>query len=367
MDLLQAIQSEWSSLVNRLGMIDVLVFGINFLLMLLARPLIKFIFHDDASEKQTTYRVYVIRALNLFIIIAFGYYHLYSVEATRGVALKVLSVLGVIYFSYLVFYILAYYLRIRFGKTREVEGETRKVETYNSRLLTVISGFVIFIITVLSIIQILEFSSLLQAGGVLGIIGVFLALTQNSWAPDIFSGLIILNSGMVEEGDVVELGGDCNILGVVFKTRMFHTELLNLVNNHRILIRNTRLREYMIHNLSRFASARGMRERICFNIGYQVHGETVHAFFEKAFKQAEENTDIAIEFQYPLEVQMQEAGDYAVKWCVFYYTKEVKNILKTRARFQEFILRQSIEQGVSLATPVLYTRTGQAVSGDPGS
>jgi small-conductance mechanosensitive channel len=193
----------------------------------------------------------------------------------------------------------------------------------------------------------------LEAGGVIGFIGVFLALTQAAWAPDMFSGLIILNSKMVEVGDVIELNEGDNSLGVVYKTKVFHTELLNLINNHRIMIKNSKLREYTIHNLSKFASAKGLRERISFNIDYAVSEQKVRELFNTAYDRVMNDTKIAIE-PHPLEIGVNNTGDYAVEWCVYYYTKDVKNIMKTRQQFREVTLTLSKEMGISLATPSLH-------------
>ncbi|MDF1644193.1 MAG: hypothetical protein P1U80_08415 [Pseudomonadales bacterium] len=53
-----------------------------------------------------------------------------------------------------------------------------------------------------------------------------LVLAQAAWASDVFRTL-------KEE----------SILGTVLKTRVFHSELLNLANNHRMMIRNAKLRD----------------------------------------------------------------------------------------------------------------------------
>lgn len=73
---------------------------------------------------------------------------------------------------------------------------------------------------------------------------MLLALTQGAWAPDIISGLVILNSKMLQERDVIKLS-DSNetFLGIVYCTRAFHTELLNVVDNHRVMISNSRMRD----------------------------------------------------------------------------------------------------------------------------
>jgi len=63
---------------------------------------------------------------------------------------------------------------------------------------------------------------------------------------------------------------------------MFHTEILNLVNNHRVMLKNARLREFTIQNLSKFASAKGLREQLSFKIGYDISPEKVRKMFKAA-------------------------------------------------------------------------------------
>ena len=48
-----------------------------------------------------------------------------------------------------------------------------------------------------------------------------------------------------------------------------------------------------------------------------------------------------------------EAGDYAVQWAFFYYTKEVKNLLGTRQKMMEKIILEANSRGIDLSTPVL--------------
>jgi small-conductance mechanosensitive channel len=150
------------------------------------------------------------------------------------------------------------------------------------------------------VVRILGFESLLEAGGVIGFIGVLLALTQGAWAPDIISGLIILNSRLMEEGDVVEFwDGTDKIIGIVFKTKVFHTEILDLADNHRTMVQNSRLRTITINNLSKFASAKGLREELRFNIGYDVPESKVQGLFLAAFDAAIQDSEIAIEASHP--------------------------------------------------------------------
>jgi len=127
-----------------------------------------------------------------------------------------------------------------------------------------------------------------------------------------------------------------------------------MVDNHRIMIRNSKIRDYTVHNLSRFASARGLRETLKFKIGYDIPPSDVHKLFEKVFAKVCENHDIAIEAQHPVEIRLQDTGDHAVEWSVHYYTKDEHSLLKTRQYFMETALQVSLEEGISLSTPVTH-------------
>ena len=78
--------------------------------------------------------------------------------------------------------------------------------------------------------------------------------------------------------------------------------------------------------------------------------------FEAAFERVLNVSEISIESNHPLEVQVIDTGDYAIKWGVYYYTKDLKKLLKTRQQFTEIILDESIQRNISLSTPDLYQR-----------
>lgn len=143
-----------------------------------------------------------------------------------------------------------------------------------------------------------------------------------------------------------------------YRTLAFHTELLNLVDNHRVMIRNSKIRDQTVHNLSRFASARGLRESLTFKIGYDVSIEAVTDMFNAAFEEATNDADISIESQHPLEIKVKDTGDHAIEWSVHYYTKEEFELIKTRQGFRQKILEASVEAGISLSTPLTHQQIG---------
>ncbi|WP_456375008.1 mechanosensitive ion channel domain-containing protein [Thiolapillus sp.] len=333
---------------------ELLLLGANLLLLLFSRRLLKFIFpeHEDEGlfrSRLNLFRVASVIALAIIISSAIMHPGSGALWITRT-----LGVMLAIYIAWLCFYFIARLIRRRWGGERKRGDETVFVETYNSRLLTLIAGAVVSVVTLVAVIRIMGYSTLLEAGGVLGVLGVMLAITQSSWVPDLVSGLVILNSRLIAEGDIIQLGEDNNQVGMVFRTKVFFTEILHLANNHRILIQNSKLRSMTVHNLSRFASAKGLRESLNINVSYDVTEEQVNDLFNQVMEYAREDNDLPLENQYEVEIRATRGGDYAVQWTCFYYIKETRQVLKIRQLMLALVLRTAREQNLSLQTPVLY-------------
>ena len=346
-------------IINRFDTLGYFVFGVNLLLLVFASQILKKIYHDPDKVLNFSRKVMIFRALNLLMIIVYGYVRFFKDNADNlqadSLVLKLLAVIAIVYFAYLAMHLAHAFLVKQYGRVREVNGKTRYTSTYQTRLLSIFSSIVIGIVALISIIRLLGFDSILEAGGVIGLFGVFLALTASIWAPDIFHGLIILNSDMFSEGDVIQFNDGEDIYGLVYKTKVFHTVILNIANNHRVMIKNSKLRDFTVHNLSKFASARGLRESLSFKIGYDVSDSQVRKLFEEVYDVAKEDSGIPIEKQYNLEFGIKDTGDHAVEWLFFYYTKDVEKLLLTRQRFLQLMLTTSIEHGISLSTPFTHS------------
>jgi len=354
MEILNSLTESLRPFWQQLDWVAWSVLGINMLLVMFARQIIRLVQHGKEGTSSFSWKLHTLRGFNIMIIIGYFYFNVYDVAVEHTLGIRIVAILAILYVAYLAMYISHYLILLRFGREVSSNGETRQADTYNSRLLNILSNVLIAIMGLISVVQLMGFETLLEAGGVIGFIGVFLALTQSSWAPDIFGGLIILNSDLLKEGDVVELRGAEKIIGTVFRTKVFHSEILNLVNNHRILISNANLREYAIHNLSKFASAKGLRENLHFKIGYDTPAEKVREMFDAAFEEVKVNSEIAVESQHPLEIGVYNNGDHAVEWVIFYYIKDVSKVLKTRLQMQELVLQVSIEHGIALSTPLTH-------------
>ena len=346
--------SDIISFFQTLSPIGYSILSINLLLILFADKIIRLIYQNVETDTAFIRKVRILRALNLLIIIAYFYR---PVGDEDGLGLKIIGVLGIAYFSFLTTHIVNYFILQHYGHEREIRGKVRHVETYHTRLLSIFSGVFIAVMAMISIVQLLGLDSLLKAGGVIGFVGVFLAFTQSTWAPDVFSGLIILNSDMLEEGDIIEIRDGEPVYGMVYKTKVFHTVILNLVDNHRIMIRNARLRDFTVHNLSKFASAKGLRETLVFKIGYDSSASDVKKMLELVNKAIQENGSIKIEMQHALEARIHDMGDHAVEWRIYYYTKQVDKLPKIRQQLMEVFFKISTQCDISLSTPMTHVVT----------
>lgn len=354
-----------SSLVHiqQLNPLQISLIVINISLLFLAKPLFRVLLRNRKINEQEIFQArtfVVLERANWVSLLCVALYAFVLPLNQYFWITKVLSALLIISVANLLDSILDVFIIQRFGKQKIVEKIERYVETYRSRLISLVATGLISIITILLIVRIIGFESLLETGGIIGFIGVFLALTQGSWAPDLIGGLIILNTELLEEGDVIEVHASKAIIGTVFKTKLFHTELLDLTTNHRVLIPNAKLRQNEVLNLSKFASAKGLRERLTFKIGYDVRQSRVRKLFEEVFEIAKQDGDMPINHQHAYELRVLDTGDYAIEWGFFYYLKEVKLLLVTRHRLLALIAQKSTEMDISLATPILYQRVGES-------
>lgn len=349
-DILNQFQGFWETLKS---FEQVLLIG-NIVLLIFSRQIVSILSHRNVSNGYNSgLRVNAFRAINLLVIAAIILKSFFWGAEEYTWYQKLLGTVLIAYTSLLGSQTTHYLLLKRFGKPHEVADKTVISETYTSRMLGIVSVLMIIIIAIISIIHILGFTTLLEATGVIGFFGVMLALTQASWAPDIISGLIILNSGLVEDGDVIEFNQGKNV-GSIYKTRLFYTEVLELRNNHRIMISNSQLRNMPLHNLSKFASAKGLRECLKFKIGYSVPQKKIRECFMQAFEKSAQDKSIHIETQHPLEIQILEAGDDAIEWGIYYYTKKVRKIIPTRNCFRQLIIDEAMERGIDFSTPRLF-------------
>jgi len=374
LDFLQGLLAELTS-----GDRPVLsaLFFLNIILLFLCRPIINLI----APGQDNNTKIKIAQALNvlvlLFQIIDFGIRRTF--EAYDSGYLVSLGIsLMIIYTGVLFYSASGTFTRKRFGKTRTIDEKTVYIETYNSRLVNIVILAMIVLTIIYALIQVWGANSLLETTGIIGILLVFLGFTSSIWAPDIVSGLIILNSEMLVDGDVVVIDGHPNEY-IIARVTLIYAVLYDVRHNQRTLLRNTQFIQSRIDNLSRVASSDGIRQAFKYNIGYPEFSadrdtrETEFSEFKKniadmftnSYEACQDDEDIKINKNKPFEWAMTNAGDYALEYTMWAYLDRIPNtkvtstirrhLMGTVFKVNEAVFAASVVEGIDLSTPDLVT------------
>lgn len=271
----------------------------------------------------------------------------------------------------------------RFGSEKTIDGQVEIVATYYSRLTGLLFSIVMTIKVVYVLVKIWEMNSLLETTGFVGIIAAFLVFTNSIWLPDIYYGLVILNSDMFGDGDAIRFGDDGPIY-VINRVSLVYTSLLNIENNNKAVLRNSKIIENKVENLTRRASIEGLRQSTSFKVSYpnitvpdamadedeldlksevDRYYKKIETMFANAYDYIKENCNGSIANNIGFDWGITNAGDYALEIVMHYYlaplpstklTKKLRKILfETRQQLVSAVYTQSILTGIELSTPTL--------------
>lgn len=371
---LPASGKEWS--------LHVLIFIINIALLVFSKRIVKLLNPTGNNANHVNlFRFLNIVFLILHIIdILVGNSSLTYNKLFLNLALSILTV----YVSFLLFNLLSFLNRKKFGATKRIDGRNVQIDNYNSRLIDIFIAIIIIFIGFYSLINIWRLDSMLETTGLYGILIGFFALTNQIWAPDVFYGMVILYSKLIEDGDVIQMHGQENEY-IISKVNFIYTVLLDVRNNHRALIKNSKLIDHKIDNLSKKASADGLRYTLKYKIGYppilksddRAQREKEYALFlsriDSMFQAVYEEMKkrdgaIKINGQLPFQWHMTAAGDFALEYTLYYHIETLPNtkvtrtirkyIVASRNFLNEEVYKQSIFYGIDLSTPVLISTSG---------
>jgi len=374
LDFLQGLMSELTS-GDRLGFS--VLFFLNILLLLLARPLVNAI----SPNQDNKTKIKIFQALNLLVLslqvidFALRQAKIYSGDGS-GYFINLGASLMVVYGGVFLYSLCGTLSRKRFGRSRTLDNQTIHVETYNSRLVTIVMLAVIVLTVIYVLIKIWGADSLLETTGIFGIFLGFLAFTSSIWAPDIVSGMIILNSDILVDGDVVIIDGHEDEF-IIARVTLIYVVLYDVRNNHRTLLRNTQFLQGRIDNLSRIASSDGIRLGIVYNIGYPNFGtdiktrkaeldafqEKIDDLFSRSFEACKDREEIKINQNKPFEWALTNAGDYALEYTMWVYLERIPNtkvtsrirrhLMGTMYKINEAVFEVSVLEEIDLSTPDL--------------
>ena len=344
--------------------INIAIFIFNVLLFLNAGKVVTFLNHGEENKRKTI----VFKVFNILFLLTHGLDLIFQEHASSiiSVGYSLISV----YIGILVFEIISYFNRIKFG-TKIKSGETTKYdENYNVKINNIFIFVVVASIVILNLLKIWDMESALEQKGFIGIVLAALLFTSAHWLPNIFKGLTLMNSNRVSKGDVIRMQSRYYI---IFDMGLQYTRLLDVESNKRVLLENAKFSENRISNISKKASTVGYRESIEYNIGYpsleivteeeyDKHINRFKSIFKEIYEEIEGNKEFKIDIDAGYELFMVEAGDFALKYKFsFYYsdfsklstTGAIRKILSSKHRLNELVQKKAHLKGISLATPSL--------------
>lgn len=358
---------------------SVTILLINFGLYIYAPKIIKYF----NSGKENNFQLTILRSVNM-LFIAFSILDFlisFVTDAYSNYFSGFAYTLLVIYISAFFYNALSLLSRKKFGKEKEMDSVTVHVDTYNSRMVDIFTMTIIIFIAVYLIIKAWGLTSMLETTGLLGLLVAFLALTNSIWAPDPYYCMVILSSDMLEDGDVVHIEGMDDTY-IISRVTFIYTMLYNTRTNYKTLVRNSKLIERHIDNLTKKASTDGLRKSLTFKIGYPAMDGTfdvkshkpramkeylkqVDQMFAAVKERAAEDEVVKVNPNVEIEWMMTNTGNYALEFMLVYFldtlpkTKLTRNVRKhivgTRNRLIRLCYEASVEEGLSLATPDLIT------------
>jgi hypothetical protein len=95
---------------------------INLLLFVYASKILIYFNLNEDGDQRYLYRLRGFRFINLLVFILYGQRFLFDATGS-GWDFKLLFVLGTIYGGYLLDFIVNYFIHLRFGKYREINGD----------------------------------------------------------------------------------------------------------------------------------------------------------------------------------------------------------------------------------------------------
>ncbi len=367
MEALQQLFPELSR--GEIGVHGLIFIG-NIVLFLLAKPILTLIDRTSVTEsKVRLFRsvnviVFGLHMLGLLLIRANIQYQSYFIN----IGYSIMAIYGMMLF----YNLLGAQSKKRFGKERTLDGKPVYMETYSSRMVNLVLMVILILTTIYILILIWNAQNLFA--GIYGILAAFLAFTSSIWAPDIISGLIILNTEILEDGDVVIIDGHPNEY-VIGRVTLIYVVLYDIRNNHRTLMRNSQFTERRIDNLSRVTSSSGVRKGLLYKIGYPAFTgskeerlaaladfkKSVGDMFEAANKNCVDDEDIMINPAKPFDWAMTNAGDYALEYTLWIYLERIpntkitstirKHLMGTIYKVNEAVYEASIAENIDLSTP----------------
>lgn len=348
------------SYVNHLSSFGKTAIALNILFFVLSGVIFRYIVKPTDDEDKNKRRIRWLRFLNFLLLMIYVVDALIYGNTNGNKWLLQASQTGlVLLISYLFIQFSHAWALQHYGKDKTIDGEDVSSRTYKSEMMYLIIIAVTIIAAILLLVNIWNVTNWLQATGVLGGLLVILFATKEAWAVDSAQGLIMLYNHDLEPGVICRIP-EFNILGVTRKISLTQTTFRDLVQKHKIIIPNSKLRNTKIEILNRTGQT-GWNDYIEYKIGYSTPSKQVENFFEKVWELACEKNQ-ALNVDKKPKISLIEAGDHAIVWRIHYHLENIYQLKAARFCINRCAFDLQQEFDLSLATPITHQAVGDIVA-----
>ncbi|MFK8012460.1 MAG: hypothetical protein AB8B80_10490 [Marinicellaceae bacterium] len=349
--------------INHLSTFGQVAIVLNILFFILSGVIFRYIVKPTDDEEKNKRRIRWLRFLNFLLLMIYVVDALINGYATdHDKWLLQMSQTGlVLLISYLFIQFSHAWALRHYGKGKNIDGEDVSSRTYKSEMMHIIIIALTIIISILLLVNIWHVTNWLQATGVLGGLLVVLFATKDAWANDSVHGLILLYNHDLEPGVICRIP-EYDILGVVHKISLAQTTFRDVVQKHKIVVPNSKLRNAKIEILNRTGKT-GWNDYIEYKIGYSTPANVVENYFNQVWQEACEKSN-ALNIDKKPKILLIEAGDHAILWRLHYYLENIYHMKAARYIINRIAFDLQQEFGLSLSTPITHQSIVDTITED---
>lgn len=342
---------EYFEYLSTFGQVAIVL---NVIFFLLAGIIFKYIVIPTDDEENNKSRIRWLRYLNLLLLLIYLIDALINGSSNSNKWLLQVSQTGLVLLtSYLFIQFSHAWALFHYGKDKSIDGgdEIVHARTYKSEMMHIIIIAITFVAAILLLVNIWHVTSWLQATGVLGGLLVILFATKDAWAVDSVHGMIMLYNDDLQPGVICRIP-EHDILGILRRISLTQTTFRDLVQKHKIVIPNSKLRNTKIEILNQ-PGHKSWNEFVEYKIGYETPSKVVENFFDKVWEISCEK-EAALIFEKKPRISLIEAGDHAIVWRIHYQLDNIYRLKVAKFCINRVAYDLQEEFGLSLSTPITH-------------
>ena len=348
------------------------IFILNFLIFVFSKQLLIYLDTSDLEWKKLSDKQMesVNKKRKFLLIVNFLIFIWYIISLFLNLAVinTFIKILAVILFSFIVAWLLVRFVVSIYWEKIDINWETYIKRWYKTNIFSILSIFLVIIITFYIIIDIAWFQEWLSSWWFIWWLLAFLWFTAPVWATDMFSSILLLHSWKIDLWDVISYNKNWkNKVAFIKYINLSEVILIDLVYNTPIILRSSKFRNLEIINCSRNISSSkisNLLQIIDAKIWYSANLEQVKELFTYAIDlMLEDVKDTKYEKYFiknledEIDVQIKDFWDYAVVYQLIYKITNPFYIIKARKLLNIYLQKAQKKYGIEFSTPDLFVET----------